>query len=212
MKPKLTEEDAQHFAHVYNFLGELKLIGFSADLKRKPEVEIRMTARRMNALQALADQLGIWPFYFINKRLTMVIGKADMHRLISRAWPYLTLDRQVEFNSAMDRLQELMNERARRKSEREQVRLEAARRKPLDDDTRRARAEALYANEDPAIQVIDDLSPSDAIAAELAGMAAYRANLEEEKRRLMTQGQLNPTRAIQRNAPTRTKRKYTRRK
>lgn len=204
MKARLTEEDVKHFAHVYNFLGELKLHPKSLRLR----IEMA-SARRQSALDALTAQLGVEQ-YWQKARNTMVAvirDPKDVHRIIGRAWDYLTLDRQLEFNSTIAAQQAEMNDRAQRRFERDRRYAEAARRQPLDDATRMQRAEDRYRNEDPAVQVIADLSGADAIAADLAARQEYRDNLEAQRQRLMTQGQIT---SLSRNAPTKKKRKYTR--
>lgn len=203
MKARLAEEDAKHFAHVFNFLGELKLHPKTLRLR------IEMTsARRQSALDALADQLGVEQYYYASRKcLVMVINRPDdVHRIIGRAWEYLTLDRQLEFNATIAAQQAELDNRARERYERDKVYAEAARRQDLDDDARRQRAEDRYSNDDPAIQVIADLSGADAIAADLAASAVYRDQMEYQRQQLMTQGQIT---SMTRNAPTKKKRKYT---
>lgn len=204
MKRQLTEEDAKHFGHVYNFLGELKLHPRSLRLR----IEMA-SARRQSALDALTTQLGVEQYWQPARKAMVAVIRdpKDVHRIIGRAWDYLTLDRQLEFNSTIAAQQAEMNHRAQQRYERDRRHAEAARRQPLDDATRMQRAEDRYRNEDPAIQVIGDLTGADAIAADLAARAEYRDQVESQRMRDMTQGQIT---SITRNAPKRTKRKYTR--
>lgn len=196
----LTPSAAQHFAQVFNFVGELRFH------HRSLKIEMVLTSRRQAALERMSEVLGL-PIVLLSGRHTLHIRDQDeLHELFELAWPHLTEDRQIEFNSLVERQKATMHDRAVKRAERERIAAEAARRATPSYEQRLARAEQLYDNSDPAVQVIESLSPEDAIAAELAAAAQYRVDLEAKQKREMTVGQIN----YNHNAPRRKKRKYTR--
>lgn len=169
------ETDAAWVAGILSVMGELKI-----PHRGKPRVQLLLgSTKHPDAIETVATYFKA-PLVLMAGRLTLRLSGQELDKALDKVWPYLSEDRKAEYNDLVELQQKRMNAYGVEKKQKAIDRAYWEGRSTPTDEERRARAEAAYHNQDPAVEVIeDDPEPTEAEVE----LAKVRRQLEDQRQR-----------------------------
>jgi hypothetical protein len=169
------ETDAAWVAGIMSVMGEFKI-----PHRGKPRVQLLLgSTKHPEPIEMVAAYFKT-PLVLMSGRLTLRLSGEQLDKALDRVWPYLSEARKAEYNGLVAIQQQQMNAYAADKKQKQLDQKFWEGRSTPSDEERRARAEASYHNQDPAVEVIEDeLEPTEAEVE----LAKVRRQLEEQRQR-----------------------------